>query len=186
MAVYGYARVSTANQSLTPQKVALRAAGASVVVSEKRSGTFQDRPVLDSLLERLRPGDTLLVVRLDRLGRSLPHLVGLIEELSGHGVDVVSLHEQIDTSSANGRLVLALFSALAQFERDLISERTKAGLAAARAAGRHPGRPTVMTKEKLEAATALRTAGQSYAKIAAALGVSRATVVRHIAGTRAG
>jgi Site-specific recombinases, DNA invertase Pin homologs len=129
--VYGYARVSTANQSLLPQQVALRDAGASVVVTEKVSGTFPERPALDGLVKSLVPGDGLLVVRLDRLGRSC-RTWSLIEDLSERGVSVMSLHEQIDTSSANGRLMVSLFAALAQFERDLISERTKAGLAAAR------------------------------------------------------
>ena len=122
------------------------------------------------------------MVRLDRLGRSLPHLVTLIEDLSERGVSVMSLHEQIDTSSANGRLMVSLFAALAQFERDLISDRTKAGLAAARLQGRVPGRPSVMTSERLDAAQRLRADGLSYEKIAAALGVSRATVVRHVSG----
>lgn len=149
---YGYARVSTKGQSLQPQRAALRAAGASEIVSEKISGTFHSRPALDSLLERLTDGDELLVVRLDRLGRSLPHLVGTVEGLAARGVGVRSLHEQIDTSSANGRLMLGLFAALAQFERDLISERTKAGLAAAKAAGRRPGRPVLMDARKLDAA----------------------------------
>lgn len=182
MTVYGYARVSTANQSLLPQQVALRDAGASVVVTEKVSGTFPERPALDGLVKSLVSGDGLLVVRLDRLGRSLPHLVSLIEDLSERGVSVMSLHEQIDTSSANGRLMMNLFAALAQFERDLISERTKAGLAAARLQGRVPGRPSVMTSQRLEAATQLRGQGMSYQKIASALGVSRATVVRHVSG----
>ena len=180
--VYGYARVSTANQSLLPQQVALRDAGAAVVVTEKVSGTFPERPALDGLVKSLVPGDGLLVVRLDRLGRSLPHLVSLIEDLSERGVSVMSLHEQIDTSSANGRLMVSLFAALAQFESDLISERTKAGLAAARLQGRVPGRPSVMTSERLDAAQRLRADGLSYEKIATALGVSRATVVRHVSG----
>lgn len=181
MTVYGYARVSTKNQSLSPQTGQLLGAGADEVIREKASGTLRDRPQLDALLERLGPGDTLLVVRLDRLGRSLQHLVGLVEELGSRGVSVRSLHEQIDTGSANGRLMLSLFAALAQFERDLISERTKAGLAAAKAKGRGPGRPSVMTPAKVEAAEVMRSEGLSYRKIGEALGVSRATVVRHLA-----
>lgn len=183
MATYGYARVSTKNQSLTPQHVALLAVGVDELVDEKASGTFTARPALDALLARLQHGDTLVVVRLDRLGRSLPHLVGTVEQLNARGITVRSLHESIDTSSANGRLLLSLFGALAQFERDLISERTKAGIAAARRAGRAPGRPTVMTPNKLQAAQVMRTQGLSYQHIAEALDISRATVVRHLKGS---
>ena len=182
MSTYGYARVSTRNQSLSPQRIALNGAGADEVFCEKISGTFRQRPVLDELLGRLCERDTLLVVRLDRLGRSLPHLVATVEELSARGVIVRSLHEDIDTGSANGRLMLGLFAALAQFERDLISERTKAGLVAARAAGKTVGRPVVMSAAKLEAARVMQAEGVSYQKIADALGISRATVVRHLRG----
>ncbi len=183
MTVYGYARVSTKNQSLIPQRTALHAAGVDTIVEEKVSGTFSSRPKLNALLNQLTEGDTLVVVRLDRLGRSLPHLVATVEELTDRGVQVKSLHESIDTGSANGRLMLSLFAALAQFERDLTSERTKAGIAAARKAGRKPGRPVVMTQAKLEAARVMRAEGVSYQKIADALSVSRATVVRHLRGT---
>lgn len=183
MTTYGYARVSTKNQSLTPQHVELLRAGVDELIDEKVSGTFTSRPALDGLLARLQEGDTLVVVRLDRLGRSLPHLVSTVEGLNTRGIAVRSLHESINTSSANGRLLLSLFGALAQFERDLISERTKAGIAAARKAGRPPGRPTVMTPTKLEAARVMRTQGLSYQRIADALGVSRATTIRHLKGT---
>ena len=184
MTVYGYARVSTRGQSVQAQTVALREAGASQIVTEQLSGTLEQRPALDGLLERLEAGDTLLIVRLDRLGRSLPHLVGTIEELSARGVAVRSLHEQIDTDSANGRLMLSLFASLAQFERDLISERTKAGLVAARQRGRGPGRPRALTREKIEAAHKLRAAGDSYGAIASALGVSKSTIARHFQNTK--
>lgn len=136
----GYARVSTKGQTVRPQRIALRTAGVDQIIEETRSG-ISDRPALDKLLSALSPGDELVVTRLDRLGRSMPHLVAVVTDLQARGVDFLSLHEQIDTSTATGKLQLSLFAAFAQFERDLISERTKAGLVAAREAGRLPGRP---------------------------------------------
>lgn len=176
MAVYGYARVSTRGQSLTPQRVALRQAGVEHLVEEKLSGVADSRPQLERLLETLQPGDTLVVYRLDRLGRSLPHLVATVEDLAKRGISFRSLHENIDTGSANGRLLLGFFALLAQFERDLISERTKAGLAAARSRGRAPGRPRALVGDKLAAAHSLRERGHSYASIARSLGVAKSTV----------
>lgn len=176
--IVGYARVSTKGQSLAPQRRELLRAGVDKVVEEKAGGT-KARPRLESILDNLSAGDALVVARLDRLGRSLPHLVSVVEGLSARGVAFKSLHEDIDTSSAAGRLQLAMFAAFAQFERDLISERTKAGLAAARAAGRPPGRPPALTAAKLEAAESMRTSGSSYQQIAEALGVSKTTIYRH-------
>lgn len=177
MTVYGYARVSTRGQSLTPQRVALRQAGIDELIEEKVSAVASSRPQLEKLLTTVTTGDTLVVYRLDRLGRSLPHLVTTIEDLAHRGVSLRSLHENIDTSSANGRLLLGFFALLAQFERDLISERTKAGLAAARAQGRAPGRPRALTGDKLQAARSLREQGHSYASIGRSLGVAKSTVV---------
>ena len=178
MTTYGYARVSTKRQSFMPQREPLKAAGAEVIITERASGTITDRPKLDALLDRLEPGDRLVVVALDRLGRSLQHLLKVLTDLNERGIGFVSLREGIDTSTAAGRLQMQIFGALAEFEADLISERTKAGLAAARAAGRSPGRPRTMTPEKIEAAVRLRADGYSYGQIASALGVGKTTVLR--------
>jgi len=143
------------------------------------SGSLASRPALDEMLAQLRPGDTVVVWRLDRLGRSLKNLIEVFADLDARGVAVRSLTEQIDTSTPGGRLTFHLFGSLAEFERDLIRERTTAGLEAARARGRVGGRPTVMTPEKLAAAKAMRRSGDhDVASIARILGVSRASVYR--------
>jgi DNA invertase Pin-like site-specific DNA recombinase len=128
------------------------------------------RPELDRMLEQLRPGDTVVVWRLDRPGRSLPHLITLVADFEERGVQLRSLTEQLDTSTPAGRLTFHLFAALGEFERELIRERTVAGLQAARARGRKGGRPTVMTPEKLRAAGALLDAGESVSDTARAIG----------------
>ncbi|MGB0971367.1 MAG: recombinase family protein, partial [Mycobacterium sp.] len=133
MAMLGYARVSTSDQSVDGQVDALRAEGCERVWTDVASGARTSRPAFDELLATATPGDTLAVCRLDRLGRSLPHLLSLVEDLAAQGVGLRSLSEQIDTASATGRLVLHVFGALAEFERGLNHERTMAGLAAARA-----------------------------------------------------
>ena len=134
------------------------------------------------MLTQLRSGDTVVVWRLDRLGRSLRHLIDVVGDLDRRGVALRSLRESLDTSTPGGRLVFHVFGALAEFERDLIRERTTAGLAAARARGRHGGRPSVWTPEKLETARALHQAGEhNVASIARVLGVSRASVYRGLA-----
>ena len=147
--------------------------------TDTASGALTARPGLDDVLGRLGPGDVLVVWRLDRLARSLRHLLQLIDELTSRGVGFRLLTESIDTTTATGRLVLHLFGALGEFERDLLRERTAAGLAVAAARGRRGGRPTVMTPAKLAAARALLADGQhSVAKTAAAVGVSRGTLYR--------
>jgi hypothetical protein len=134
-------------------------------------------------LDQLRPGDTLVVWRLDRLGRSLRHLVDTITSLADRGVGFRSLQEAIDTTTPGGKLVFHVFAALAEFERDLIRERTSAGLAAARALGRHGGRPPVLSGHKLQVAKEMYRSGQdTMAAIAKALGVSRASIYRHLTG----
>lgn len=153
--VIGYARVSTAEQDTTMQREALQAAGAAKVFEDVASGAKADRPGLDAALAYLRDGDTLAVWKLDRLGRSLPHLVQTVAELAQRGVGFRSLTESIDTTTPNGRLVFHLFAALADFERDLIRERTRAGLAVAKARGRKGGRRPVVTPDKLARARAL-------------------------------
>jgi DNA invertase Pin-like site-specific DNA recombinase len=175
----GYARVSTLDQDPSLQHDALTAAGCDRIFIDKASGKLASRPALDDLLQQLRPGDTVVVWRLDRLGRSLRHLLETVASLEQRGVSFVSLTENIDTSTPGGRLVFHLFGALAEFERDLIRERTMAGLAAAKARGRTGGRPTVWTEDKLRTARAMRESGDyDVASIAKVLGVSRASVYR--------
>jgi len=174
----GYARVSTTAQDPALQHDALTAAGCYRVWTDTASGALTVRPALDDVLERLGPGDVLVVWRLDRLARSLRHLLQLIDELTSRGVGFRSLTESIDTTTATGRLVLHLFGALGEFERDLLRERTAAGLEAAASRGRRGGRPTVMTSAKLTAARALLADGRTAREAAGAVGVSRATLYR--------
>ena len=175
----GYARVSTLQQDEALQRDALEVAGCERIFVDKASGKLESRPALDALLDQARPGDTVVVWRLDRLGRSLRHLLETVADLEHRGVAFVSLTENIDTSTPGGKLVFHLFGALAEFERDLIRERTLAGLAAARARGRTGGRPTVWTAEKRRTAHAMFQSGEhDVAGIARVLGVSRASVYR--------
>jgi DNA invertase Pin-like site-specific DNA recombinase len=181
-ALLGYARISTGEQELDLQQDALTAAGCLRIFSDTASGALDERPELARLLDHLREGDTLVVWRLDRLGRSLRHLIDTVAMLAERGVGFRSLQESIDTTTPGGRLVFHVFAALAEFERDLIRERTRAGLEAARARGRNGGRPSVMTAEKLRVARELYDAREhTTAQIAAVLGVSRATLYRHLA-----
>ena len=175
----GYARVSTIAQDEALQVDALQAAGSDRIFIDKASGRLAERPALDQLLAQLRPGDTVVTWRLDRLGRSLRHLLDLVGDLEERGVTLRSLSEAIDTSSPGGRLTFHLFGALSEFEASLIREGTVAGLAAARARGRKGGRPSVWTPEKLSAARSMHAAGEhDVATIARILGVSRASVYR--------
>jgi DNA invertase Pin-like site-specific DNA recombinase len=175
----GYARVSTLEQDEALQVDALRSAGCAKVFVDKASGKLEHRPALDRLLEQLRPGDTLVVWRLDRLGRSLRHLIDTVQALHDQGVAFRSLTESIDTSTPGGKLIFHVFGALAEFERDLIRERTMAGLAAARARGRAGGRPTVWTPQKLKVARDMyQSREHDVASIARVVGVSRASVYR--------
>ena len=175
----GYARVSTADQNLDLQRDALQAAGCERIFEEKESGTKNERPELLRLMDTLRPEDTLVVWRLDRLGRSLKHLIATVEELDMRQVGFQSVTEAIDTTTSGGKLIFHLFASLAEFEKNLIQERTKAGLIAARARGRKGGRKTVMDEDKRKAAQALRNdTSQSVTAICKTLGVSRATFYR--------
>ena len=175
----GYARVSTLDQDASLQHDALAAAGCWRTWTDHASGKLDQRPELDAVLEALRPGDTLVVWKLDRLGRSLRHLIETVAALDERGVAFRSLTESIDTSTPGGRLIFHIFGALAEFERALIVERTKAGLAAARARGRKGGRRTVMTPERIDTARQLLDAGgMTAAQIAATLGVSRSAMYR--------
>lgn len=175
----GYARVSTTQQDEALQLDALQAAGVERIFLDRASGARESRPALDDLLDHLRPGDTVVIWRLDRLGRSLRHLIDLVADFEQRGVGLHSLTESIDTSTPGGKLVFHVFAALAEFERDLIRERTHAGLAAARARGRVGGRPTVWTPDRAAAARSMLDAGtHDVSTIARALGVSRASVYR--------
>src|ERR671931_295823 len=175
----GYARVSTQDQTLNRQNDALKKIGCTKIFTDTASRTKAERKGLEEALEYLREGDTLVVWRLDRLGRSLRHLIETIRELNNRKIGFKSITENIDTTTSGGKLVFHLFAALAEFERDIIRERTTAGLAAARARGRTGGRPSVMTPEKIEVARSMYASRQhTLAKIAKTVGVSRATLYR--------
>jgi DNA invertase Pin-like site-specific DNA recombinase len=161
----GYARVSTDDQSLALQLDALRLAGCELIFEEQGvSGSLTSRPELNRALSAVRPGDTLLTWKLDRLGRSLAHLIALTSELEERGVGFVSLSEAIDTRTATGRLLFHVMGALAEFERALISERTRAGIAAARVRGRSVGRPSKLSIDQIKAASAQLASGRACLK----------------------
>ena len=173
----GYARVSTPDQSPASQLDALKAAGCERVFTETASGSRRDRPELDRALDYLRKGDVLVVWRLDRLARSVRQLVDTAADLKGRGIELRSLHDAIDTSSATGRLTFHLFAALAEFERDVIQDRTAIGLAAARARGKRGGRPRKLGKKELDLARALLVEGStSFAEIARQVHVAPSTL----------
>src|SRR5262249_13275425 len=180
----GYARVSTDEQNLDLQRDALRNAGVAAkdIYTDKVSGTQSDRPGLEAALSHLRADDTLIVWRLDRLGRSLQHLIETVTALKEQGVAFKSLTENIDTSTATGNLVFQIFGALAEFERNLITERTMAGLQAARARGRTGGRPRLKTHDS-KVATAkkiYRDRTLPIPEILKTLNISRATLYRWV------
>lgn len=183
--VLGYARVSTAEQDLASQRRRLREeAGAIRVFEDVASGRGFDRPGLTALLDYARTGDAVCVVRLDRLGRSLAELLATVEGLKARGLAFRSLEERLDTSSAAGELVFHVFGAIAHFERRLIAERTRDGIAAARARGKHPGRQP-LDRGRAEAALKLVAAGLSPTAAAKQVGLGRSTVYRELrrAGT---
>mgnify|MGYP001213506124 CR=1 FL=1 len=181
----GYARVSTQDQNLELQLDALKRAGCERIYEDRISGTTTERPGWEQAKAALREGDVLVVWRLDRLGRSIRHLIDTVGELEERGVGFQSVTESIDTTTNGGKLVFHIFSALAEFERGLIRERTAAGLAAARARGRKGGRPKKLTAKKLEQAKKLLEDGSlSVQEVAETLGVGRATLYRALKGTR--
>ncbi len=183
---YGYARVSTLDQDPQLQLDALQRAGVDRIFTDHASGTATARPQLDALLERAGAGDTIVVWRLDRLGRNMKHLLDLVTDLEARNVGLRSLNEHLDTTTANGRLIFAVMAALAEFEAALLRERTQAGLAAARAQGRVGGRPPALTKAAKSAAIDLRDQGRTVPEIAELLKVSRATVYRALQKTPRG
>lgn len=178
----GYARVSTDDQHLDLQRDALQKAGCEKVYTDQQSGASTERLGLNGILEIGRAGDTLVVWRLDRLGRSLKHLIHLVEKLDHQGIGLRSLQENIDTTTSGGRLVFHLFGALAEFERNLIRERTQAGLSAARARGRQGGRPKLLDSKKRELALRLHQERQhSIAEICQIMGISKSTLYNYLA-----
>jgi DNA invertase Pin-like site-specific DNA recombinase len=180
----GYARVSTVDQTLALQQDALTRAGCEKIFTDTASGAQSVRPGLMQALHFARAGDTLVVWRLDRLGRSLRHLIDTVSTLKERGIHFGSLHEQFDTSTSGGKLIFHMFGMLAEFERDLIRERTQAGLAAARARGRVGGRPraeALNTPQKVQMAKALyQDKRNSVAEICRTLRISRTTLYRYL------
>jgi DNA invertase Pin-like site-specific DNA recombinase len=185
----GYARVSTHEQNLDLQLDALHQAGCEVIYQEKISGKNSNRPELQKMMAHLRKGDHVIVWKLDRIGRSIKDLLEIMEQLKTAGVDFISMHNQIDTTTPTGRFTFNLFAALAEFEREMIVERTKAGLAAARARGNTPGRRPGLSESAQKAAT---RAYNLYAKsnmpvdeIAELMKISKSTLYRYIKSIQA-
>ena len=181
----GYARVSTDQQSHDGQVAALTAAGCDRIFTETASGARNDRPVLKEVMAYLRPNadDTLVVFKLDRVARSLPHLIEIMDHLKSHDIAFKSVTEAIDTNTPGGRLLFHVIASIAEFERDLIRERTQAGLKAARDRGRVGGRPRRMTDDKLNAVRELLASGTTVKDAAEAVGVSVPTLYRWLPGS---
>lgn len=180
VAIIGYIRVSTLDQSLDAQNELLKAAGAETVFNDVGSGARLSRPGLKSALDYIRAGDTVLVHRLDRLARSLPDLLQIVQSIADKGAHLKSMTEQIDTGSAAGRLILQVFGAMAEFERALIIERTNIGLAEARRQGRTGGRKSAMTEAQAKQAKAYLAQGHTLREAAAKFKVSGRTIQRAI------
>ncbi|GFE64930.1 recombinase family protein [Litoreibacter roseus] len=180
----GYARISTDNQVMDAQIAALKDAGCEKIFTETASGAKKDRPVLAEVLDYLRPHaeDKLVVFKLDRVARSLPHLIEIMDRLNQNGIEFQSLSEAIDTKTPGGRLLFHVMGAISAFERDLIIERTQAGLKAAREKGRVGGRPKKMTADKVNAVRELLANGIPVKDAAAAVGVSVPTLYRWLPG----
>ena len=177
----GYARVSTSDQTIDLQKDALQKVGCERIFTDTASGAKAERIGLDEALSYVRPGDTLVVWRLDRLGRSLKHLIETITSLDNRKIGFKSIIESIDTTTSGGKLIFHIFGALAEFERDIIRERTQAGLNAARARGRKGGRPKALTPKKAQQALTLYNDKKpTIDEICSTLNISRATLYRYI------
>lgn len=177
----GYCRVSTSDQNAEAQALRLRAEGCSRLFTETISTRIKERPQLSACLDYLRPGDALVAVRLDRLARSTQELLAIAEQLEQRGIDLVVLDQHIDTSSPAGKFTFTLLAAVAQFERDLIRERTLDGLARAKAEGRTGGRRPSITGQKAQLVRRLAAEGQSLRKIAASVDASPSAVARFLA-----
>lgn len=180
--IVGYARVSTDEQKLDLQIQALERAGCAFIETDHgQSGTNFERSGLEAAMQRLTTGDTLVVWRLDRLGRSLSGLVGIMEELGRRGIHFRSITENIDTGSSGGKLMFHMMAALAEFERSIISERTKAGMAAAKTKGKRLGRPKALTEDQLrQAKHKIVSLGVSRKHVAKEMNVCPRTLKRHI------
>src|SRR5918912_585250 len=179
----GYARVSTDDQNLDLQRDALEKAGCELIFEDNVSGTKARRPGLEQALSHLRSGDTLVVWRLDRLGKSLKHLIETVTELQEKGIEFKSLTESIDTPTSGGKLVFHIFGALAEFEREIIRERTKAGLDAARSRGRKGGPKHKLTPKQVEIVRQLyQDKSHSLEEICDSFGISRVTLWRYVKG----
>jgi DNA invertase Pin-like site-specific DNA recombinase len=178
--VFGYARVSTEQQNLDRQLNMLQKYGVDFIYNEKMTGTKRNRPELEKLLERLTEGDTVVVESLSRLGRSTKDLIWLMETFNSKGVNLVSLKESIDTTTSTGKLLFTLMSAIAQFERDVIADRTREGLNSARTRGRKGGRPRTDSEKLRKAIKLYNTQQYSLAEIEDMTGVKRSTLYRGI------
>jgi DNA invertase Pin-like site-specific DNA recombinase len=175
----GYARVSTTDQILDPQTDSLSEAGCEKLFTDVASGVRTQRPGLDNAISFCRKGDILVVWKLDRMGRSMSHLIEMIQTLEKKGVGFQSLTEKIDTTTAGGRLIFHLFGALAEFERDLIRERVHAGLKSARARGRKGGRPPISEETKAMAQALMADKSLSIKQICERLGIAKSTLYKH-------
>ena len=178
--IFGYARVSTEQQNLDRQLDMLQKYGVDFIYNEKMTGTKRNRPELEKLLERLTEGDTVVVESLSRLGRSTKDLIWLMETFNAKGVNLISLKESIDTTTSTGKLLFTLMSAIAQFERDVIADRTREGLNSARARGRKGGRPRTDSEKLRKAIKLYNTRQYSLAEIEDMTGVKRSTLYRGI------
>jgi DNA invertase Pin-like site-specific DNA recombinase len=178
--IFAYARVSTEQQSLDRQLDALNKYGVDIMYTEKMTGTKRERPELNKMLERLTSGDTVVIESLSRLGRSTKDLIELTEIFASKGVNLVSLKESIDTSTSTGKLLFTLMSAIAQFERDTIADRTREGLNAARARGKNGGRPKIPQETIQKAIKLYNTKQYTLTEIAALTGVKKSTLYRYL------
>ena len=174
----GYARVSTVEQNLDRQLDMLRSYGVDKIYTEKMTGTKRDRPELNQLLERMETGDTVVIESLSRLGRSTKDLIELVELFEKRGVQLVSMKESIDTSTSTGKLLFTIMSALAQFERDVLADRTREGLKAARARGHFGGRPRTDVRKVCQAVKLYRAGQHTAREIEELTGVKKATLYR--------
>ncbi len=177
---FGYARVSTEAQNLDRQIDALKRYGCDIIYSEKMTGTKKDRPELSKMIERMTEGDTVVIVALSRLGRSTKDLIELTELFQSKGVHLVSLKESIDTSTPSGKLLFTLMSAIAQFERDTIADRTREGLRSARARGRMGGRPKTDPDIVRKAVKLYQTGQYSIKEIEELTGIKKSTLYRNL------
>lgn len=182
--IFGYCRISTKGQSFDLQEDALKIAGCERVFKDIASGAKTNRPGLDDMLGQLRAGDVIVVYKLDRLGRSLKHLVHLMNQLTERQIGLRSLNDPVDTTTPQGRLIANVFASIAEFERDLISERTRAGLASARARGRSGGRPKGLSQDSMAKAIAAealyRDRKIGVNEIALTLGISKTTLYKYL------